>query len=670
MHIKAIEIKGFRNYYNCSFQFEKGLNVIIGGNNSGKTNLLHALQVIKKADKMSLHDFNMNMLKAWQHDARLSEDVIEPPEISITYDVEHLINTKNYDDGSIEKLRSFLKLSDTEAAVVDEEDKDYSFTLSARIKIVFLLKPIFWNEYFEKAKDTKNFDNYIKLHEKYIQHYEWKHFNAENDYEVDNSEARDIFDIEFVKADRSTSEIDTNSSNLYKMIRKKLKYTDETVKMQINTILTKDAKLVFSEIQDKLDSSYKEIGIANGNVTLKPTVQFDAQMNQYYSLGLCDNKGNYDIPIENNGLGYNNLVAIYLLLLGRDITEINTHSIVLLEEPEAHLHPAMQYKLFKYINTLQKSEKQLRQQIFVTTHSSNITAVSDIDRIIDLKYDRENTPNDVCSVNLGSLFDASNEESKNHIIKFLDVTRSDMLFGDKVILVEGITEKLLMPLFLKKANFDMDDHHISVVEIGGKWIKHFLYLFPPERKTKVLCITDCDNEVLNETTLSVSKYTTTKYLTEARKIFAYPKWVSIKFQNKDDWGRTFEDQLIMDNFDTLSLDQLKKLFTYVLPQNLIDFMEKYDLDYSKWKTNIDSINKKTKPVIERILKPIDNYVQTNKLDNQTQKKCEKLLFAKIFKHYSESQKGNLALSLITDDKISSSLVVPRYIKEGIEWLKK
>ena len=67
-------------------------------------------------------------------------------------------------------------------------------------------------------------------------------------------------------------------------------------------------------------------------------------------------------------------------------------------------------------------------------------------------------------------------DAKLHLSKFLDVTRSDMLFADKVILVEGIAEKLLMPLFMDACGCSYEDEHISIVEIGGKHFEYFIEL--------------------------------------------------------------------------------------------------------------------------------------------------------------------------------------------------
>lgn len=69
------------------------------------------------------------------------------------------------------------------------------------------------------------------------------------------------------------------------------------------------------------------------------------------------------------------------------------------------------------------------------------------------------------------------QAAKEHLAKFLDVTRSDMLFADKVILVEGIAEKLLLPEFMEKCGCAYEDEHISIVEIGGKHFEHFVKNF-------------------------------------------------------------------------------------------------------------------------------------------------------------------------------------------------
>ncbi len=87
-------------------------------------------------------------------------------------------------------------------------------------------------------------------------------------------------------------------------------------------------------------------------------------------------------------------------------------------------------------------------------------------------------------------------DSKKYVQRFLDATKSNMLFAEKVIFVEGIAEQLLMPIFADYIGKSLEDNHISVINIGGSYFEHFLYLFDSNKentiKRKIACITDLD----------------------------------------------------------------------------------------------------------------------------------------------------------------------------------
>lgn len=94
---------------------------------------------------------------------------------------------------------------------------------------------------------------------------------------------------------------------------------------------------------------------------------------------IVENETRMKLPAKNNGLGYNNLIYISLLLakMQKDASidylgsNAKIYSILAIEEPEAHLHPDMQYKFLKFLYNNEKNESK---QIFITSHSPNITA--------------------------------------------------------------------------------------------------------------------------------------------------------------------------------------------------------------------------------------------------------------------------------------------------------
>jgi len=176
--------------------------------------------------------------------------------------------------------------------------------------------------------------------------------------------------------------------------------------------------------------------------------------------------------VGQNGLGCNNLIYFATVLgdIGRrKAAEKETYLALLVEEPEAHLHPQRQSVLFNYF----KKWESEGIQSFITSHSPTITAKSDPDTVIVLS-------SHTGRVTAAAIRDTSlDAEDKSHLQKFLDVTRSQLFFARGVILVEGISEALLMPVFarLVKPVFDLEHSGVEVVIVGGLAFKPFANLF-------------------------------------------------------------------------------------------------------------------------------------------------------------------------------------------------
>ena len=200
-------------------------------------------------------------------------------------------------------------------------------------------------------------------------------------------------------------------------------------------------------------------------------------------------------------MGYNNLLFI-ALILSKIQMECSSYMgdnakvfpILAIEEPEAHLHPSMQYKFLKFLQNNLKKNKQVRQ-IFITTHSTHITSAIDLDDIICLYEDISGQIN----VGYPGKAFADDLESKIYVQRFLDATKSNMLFADRILFVEGLAEQLLIPCLSAYLNKDEEliSKHVAIVSVDSRTFKHFVKLFQYSAENnsinkKIACITDAD----------------------------------------------------------------------------------------------------------------------------------------------------------------------------------
>lgn len=661
MYISHIKITNFRNFYEFNMDFHDGLNVIVGANNAGKTGLLKAINLLSEPGQISSEDFNKNDLQA-NYDSKYQESF---PEIVIEYHIKHDISEDDTTDESIIKLLSFIGMDEIVSSK-NAGDDPTKYTLSACVKAKYTLDPKHLTEYLQAVSASTTFEEFYSAFTICQKYYGWTYTNGVSETLVESKEATKIFRVDFIEAER-------NSEAVYSETKREIEHflkTDpagafklQTIQQELSQKMKEAIDPVLGKIAGLVEQEKNDIGLSKGNVAISQDLRPSTTISGAYVIDVKDTKSGYVVPLSHNGLGYNNLINMYMLVKLVEIQKGKDFRILCLEEPEAHLHPAMQYKLFKFLKKLDE-EDNLNQQIFVTTHSSNITAVAGLDNMYMLAYDRENSPVDCRQQSLKKQFEYD-EPAKKHMMKFLDVTRSDMLFADKVIFVEGIAEKLLLPKFLEKCGFPYEDEHISIVEVGGKNFAYFVRAFAnnPVNK-KVLCITDGDfawGLGNSAKTLSEYKAHVPTHVSNLSSTFVGDTNVRTVIQKS--YGSTFEDDLFMCNIGNSKVS--KALLKIALPVSLHTFISKNGINFNKWDRNRTEIPTKSQ---EKIFKILDSVKDSIRLHPNEERMYKGLFFAKLFYAYAENKKGDVALGILVDEELMGEIKVPPYIKEGIEWL--
>ena len=197
----------------------------------------------------------------------------------------------------------------------------------------------------------------------------------------------------------------------------------------------------------------------------------------------------HTFELYQNGLGYNNLLFMSAVLGDMSIQKPGIfQNLLIIEEPEAHLHPQLQELVQRFLVNTGKEGENI--QIIYTSHSPTLVSkvgIENVNLLYEVCHQKRSLP--LASTML-------EDADKSYLEKYLDVTKSQMFFAKGILFVEGICEALIIPELAKIIERPLDKYAVEIVNLNSVAFKPFVNLFTAQSATqcfeKISIITDDD----------------------------------------------------------------------------------------------------------------------------------------------------------------------------------
>jgi putative ATP-dependent endonuclease of the OLD family len=452
MYLSNLKLWNFRKFGNTTFDlakpnldlnFTKGLNVLIGENDSGKTAIIDAIKLVLKT-----HSYEW--IKLESEDFYFGSDRLR---------IELVINDLTDDEaapfpnwlgytGAGDDIKVYLRLIfdvtiDLNTLKIFASDicagtdtNGHPLTTQAReyLKVTYL-KPLRDAQSELIPKKNSRLSQILQAHEAF-------------------------------KGKEKTHDLVSHFTSFNTILGNYFKGKDD-----VSEDLT---DLKGKELKDEIDNFVQSFFEKGKKSKLHPT---DASLRN-----ILERLGLYLIDDANPGLGSLNRLFMASELLHLKKTNWNGLRLGLIEELEAHLHPQSQMQVIEVL------QQQKEIQLILTTHSPNIGSKLKLENLI------------ICHNNnafpMGESYTKLSPTDYTFLERFLDTSKANLFFAKGVILVEGWAEEILIPSLAKKIEVNLTEKGVSIVNVGNtaflRYVNVFVRQNEPHLELPVSVINDLD----------------------------------------------------------------------------------------------------------------------------------------------------------------------------------